>query len=91
MEAGNPGKYFINPSEKLMNMASEWISLEHEDGIEMIFYRAAFQGIPILGNIYYNQAIGDYENMDDECSYIMNTDYLDARKIKGEVTDGFYK
>ncbi|KAI3855485.1 hypothetical protein MKX03_004342 [Papaver bracteatum] len=91
MEAGNPGKYFINPSEKLMDMASEWIALEHEDDIEMIFYRAYFKGIPILGKIYYNQASGDCENKDDECSFIMNTDYLDGKQIKGEVTDGFYK
>ncbi|RZC62484.1 hypothetical protein C5167_024231 [Papaver somniferum] len=91
MEAGNPGKYYINPSEKLMSKVSDWEVVEHEDAIEMIFYRAGFKGIPILGKIYYDQAIGDCENKDDECSYIMNTDYLDGKKLNGEVTDGFYK
>ncbi|KAI3960232.1 hypothetical protein MKW98_016956 [Papaver atlanticum] len=87
MEAGNPGKYYINPSEKLMNMASEWRAVEHEDGIEMIFNRAAFKDIVIFGRYYNNQAIGDSENKDDDCSYIMNTDFLDIKKIKCEIKD----
>ncbi|RZC88441.1 hypothetical protein C5167_016245 [Papaver somniferum] len=91
MKAGNLGKYYINPSEKMMNMESEWIALEHEDGIEVIFYRDAFKGNPISGKIYYNQAIGDSENKDDvEYSYIMNTDYLDAKQLKGEISEGYY-
>ncbi|KAI3960268.1 hypothetical protein MKW98_016992 [Papaver atlanticum] len=88
--AGNPGKYYINPSEKLMSMASEWRVVEHEDGIEMIFNRAAFKGIVIFGTYYNNQAIGDSENMDDDYrvyGYIMNTDFLDVKKIKCEVQD----
>ncbi|KAI3960226.1 hypothetical protein MKW98_016950 [Papaver atlanticum] len=42
MEAGTPGKYYINPSEKLMSKASDWKVLEHEDAIEMIFNQDAF-------------------------------------------------
>ncbi|KAI3855489.1 hypothetical protein MKX03_004346 [Papaver bracteatum] len=87
IEAGNPGKYYINPSEKLMSMASEWKVVEHEDGIGIIFNRAAFKDIVIYGKYYNNQAIGDSENMDDDCSYIMNTDFLDIKKIKCEIKD----
>ncbi|RZC62473.1 hypothetical protein C5167_024225 [Papaver somniferum] len=85
MEAGNPGKYYINPSEKLISKASHWKFVEHEDGIELIFNEAAFEGVLLFGKRYNNQAIGDYENKDDECSFIMNTDYLDARKIDYEL------
>ncbi|RZC62476.1 hypothetical protein C5167_024228 [Papaver somniferum] len=91
MEAGDPGKYYINPSEKLMSKASDWKIVEHEDSIELIFDDAAFGDIPVFGRIYNYQAIGDSENKDDEYGYIMNTDYLHARKVDGEQKDGFTK
>ncbi|KAI3865163.1 hypothetical protein MKX03_016103 [Papaver bracteatum] len=85
MEAGNPGKYYINPSEKLMSKASDWKVVENEDGIELILNEAAFKCVLVFGKRYNNQAIGDSENKEDECSFIMNTDYLDARKIDYEL------
>ncbi|KAI3960220.1 hypothetical protein MKW98_016944 [Papaver atlanticum] len=91
MKAGNPGKYYINPSEKLMSLASHWKVVEHEDAIELIFDEAVFGDIPLFGRCYNNQAIGDSENNYDKYGYIMNTDHLDARKMDYEIKDGFSK
>ncbi|RZC62485.1 hypothetical protein C5167_024230 [Papaver somniferum] len=82
MEAGNPGKYYINPSEKLMSVASKWRVVEHEDWVEVIFNRAALEDVyPIIIRRYNNQAIGDSGNKDDDYSFIVNTDFLN---LKGE-------
>ncbi|KAI3960265.1 hypothetical protein MKW98_016989 [Papaver atlanticum] len=94
MEAGNPGRYYINPSEKLMSMAPDWKVVEHEDAIELIsnrviFDEAVFGDIVIYARFYKNQTIGDSENKDDEYGFIMNTDFLEARKLDAEIKDGF--
>ncbi|KAI3960267.1 hypothetical protein MKW98_016991 [Papaver atlanticum] len=44
VEAGTPGDYYINPSEKLMTKTSDGSVVEHEDYIETIFNMAAFKG-----------------------------------------------
>ncbi|KAI3847860.1 hypothetical protein MKX03_003010 [Papaver bracteatum] len=44
VEAGTPGDYYINPSEKLMTKTGDWSVVEHEDYIETIFNMAAFKG-----------------------------------------------
>ncbi|RZC68950.1 hypothetical protein C5167_032027 [Papaver somniferum] len=91
MEAGDPGKYYINPSEKLMSKASGWRVVEYEDSIEVIFDDAALGKSPVFARCYNYQAIGDSVNKDDEFGFIMNTDYLDARKLNIEMKDGFTK
>ncbi|KAI3865162.1 hypothetical protein MKX03_016102 [Papaver bracteatum] len=91
MEAGNPGKYYINPSQKLMSKASEWRVIEHEDGIELIFNLDAFGDSTIFGKRYNYQAIGDCENKDDYYSYIVNTDFLNDKEANREIKDGFSK
>ncbi|RZC62474.1 hypothetical protein C5167_024227 [Papaver somniferum] len=48
MKAGTPGKYYINPSPKLMSGASQWRVVEHEDGIETIFNKGAFDDVTIF-------------------------------------------
>ncbi|KAI3960224.1 hypothetical protein MKW98_016948 [Papaver atlanticum] len=88
MKAGTPGKYHINPSPKLMSRASQWRVVEHDDGIETIFYKGAFDDVTIYIKGYYNQAVGDCENKDDDYSYIVNTDYLNHREAKAEKKDG---
>ncbi|KAI3960227.1 hypothetical protein MKW98_016951 [Papaver atlanticum] len=85
MEAGTPGKYYINPSPKLMSRASEWKVVEHEDAIETIFNKGAF--VPLGIKMYKNQAYGDCENEDDDYSFIVNTDFLDVKKIDAEKKD----
>ncbi|KAI3865164.1 hypothetical protein MKX03_016104 [Papaver bracteatum] len=87
MEAGTPGKYYINPSPKLMSRASYWRVVEHEDGVELTFNKGAFDGVLYVKG-YYNQAVGDCENKDDDFSYIVNTDYLNHREVKAEKKDG---
>ncbi|KAI3865169.1 hypothetical protein MKX03_016109 [Papaver bracteatum] len=91
MEAGDPGKYYINPSEKLMRKASGWRVLEHEDSIEVIFDDDVFGKIPVAARCYNYQAIGDYVNKYDEFGFIMKTDYLDAKKLYIEMKEGFSK
>ncbi|MCL7024725.1 hypothetical protein MKW94_022520 [Papaver nudicaule] len=91
VEAGTPGRYYLNPSEKLMNKAPDWTAVEHEDRIEMRTNRAAFKDIPIAGQVYCNQAYGDCENKDDYYSYVMNTDFLDVKGIFAETKDGVTK
>ncbi|KAI3960230.1 hypothetical protein MKW98_016954 [Papaver atlanticum] len=91
VKAGTPGRYYINPSEKLMSRTSEWGVVEREDGIELIFNESVFGDIPFFGKIYYNQAIGDAEKKDDDYSYIMNTDFLDVKKMICEIRDGVSK
>ncbi|RZC68953.1 hypothetical protein C5167_034433 [Papaver somniferum] len=66
VKAGTSGRYYINPSEKLMSRTSEWGVVEREDGIELIFNESVFGDIPFFGKIYNNQAIGDAENKDDD-------------------------
>ncbi|KAI3901793.1 hypothetical protein MKW98_013908 [Papaver atlanticum] len=90
MGAGNPGKYYIKPSKKLMSMAPEWRVVEHEDGIETITNRAAFKGNPIFIRFFSNnQAIGaDGEYKDDDFSYIVNTDLLNDKQLRAETEDG---
>ncbi|KAI3917276.1 hypothetical protein MKX01_000053 [Papaver californicum] len=88
MEAGTPGKYYINPSEKLMSLASEWKVVEHEDAIETIFNKATFEDLHLRVKRYKNQAYGDCENMDDDYSFIVNTDYLNIKEMNGEVKGG---
>ncbi|MCL7039931.1 hypothetical protein MKW94_006994 [Papaver nudicaule] len=88
VEAGTPGRYYLNPSEKLMSKAPDWSAVEHEDCIETRTNRAAFKDIPIAGKRYNSQAYGDSENKDDDYSYIMNTDFLDINRIKAEMKDG---
>ncbi|KAI3917274.1 hypothetical protein MKX01_000051 [Papaver californicum] len=65
MEAGNPAMYYINPSEKLMSISSEWRAYKHIINIQA-----------------YN---------DDDYIYIMNTDFLDVKKMTGEIKDEFSK
>ncbi|KAI3865167.1 hypothetical protein MKX03_016107 [Papaver bracteatum] len=91
MEAGTPGKYYINPSPKLMSKASDWKVVEHEDAIEMIFNQDAFGNNPIAGKFYNCQAIGDSENKDDDYSYIVNTDFLNFKEADGEFKNGIAK
>ncbi|KAI3972969.1 hypothetical protein MKX01_019627 [Papaver californicum] len=76
MEAENPGKYYISPSEKLMN------------ALETIFNGAAFKDIPLCEKRYKNQAYGNCGNMDDDYSYIVNTDFLNVKEMNGEIKDG---
>ncbi|KAI3960234.1 hypothetical protein MKW98_016958 [Papaver atlanticum] len=92
MEAGNPGKYYINPSEKLMSVASKWRVIEHEDCVEVIFNRAALEdAYPIIIRRYNNQAIGDSENKDDDYSFIVNTDFLNLKEADSEMKDDVSK
>ncbi|KAI3953090.1 hypothetical protein MKW98_020285 [Papaver atlanticum] len=93
VEAGNPGDYYINPSEKLMTKTSDWSAVEHEDYIETIFNMAAFKGPGelVYGKRYKNQAIGDSVNKDDNCGYILNSDFIDFNGIDGEIKDGLTK
>ncbi|KAI3855483.1 hypothetical protein MKX03_004340 [Papaver bracteatum] len=91
VKAGTPGRYYINPSEKLMSRTSEWGVVEREDGIELIFNESVFGDIPFFGKIYYNQSFGDSENKDVDYSYIMNTDFLDVKKMICEIRDGVSK
>ncbi|KAI3960236.1 hypothetical protein MKW98_016960 [Papaver atlanticum] len=91
VEAGTPGDYYINPSEKLMSVASEWRAVEHEDAIELIFDENASMGFPIFIRFSDTQAIGDSENKEDVYSYIVNTDFLDVNKMDGEFRDGVTK
>ncbi|KAI3980247.1 hypothetical protein MKX01_003259 [Papaver californicum] len=79
MRGGNPGKYYINPSEKLMSMTPEWRVVEHEDGIEMITNMAFFSNNQAIQFFLNNQAIGDCEYKDDDFSYIVNTYFLNDK------------
>ncbi|MCL7039192.1 hypothetical protein MKW94_015476 [Papaver nudicaule] len=88
VEAGTPGRYYLNPSEKLMSKTPDWSAVEHEDCIETRTNRAALKDIPIAGKRYNNQVYGDSENKDDDYSYIMNTDFLYVNRIKAEMKDG---
>ncbi|KAI3855508.1 hypothetical protein MKX03_004365 [Papaver bracteatum] len=90
MEVGNPGKYYINPSPKLMSRASHWTVVQHEDGVELTFNKGAFDDVLIF-KIYYNKAVGDCENKDYDFSYtikIVNTDFLNHMELKAEMKDG---
>ncbi|KAI3960225.1 hypothetical protein MKW98_016949 [Papaver atlanticum] len=89
MEAGTPGKYYINPSPKLMSKASEWRVVEHEDSVEMIFNKGAFGDNPIAGRFYYDQATGDSENKDDYYSFFVNSDFLNFKEVTCEFKDDF--
>ncbi|MCL7024724.1 hypothetical protein MKW94_022519 [Papaver nudicaule] len=92
MEAGTPGKYYINPSEKLMSKAPDWTAVEHEDYIETRTNRAAFnKDIIVFMKRYCNQAVDDCENKDDEFSYILNMDFLNVMEMKAEMKDGITK
>ncbi|KAI3855482.1 hypothetical protein MKX03_004339 [Papaver bracteatum] len=91
MEYGTPGKYYINPSPKLMSNASDWKVIEHEDAIEMIFNQDAFVNIPIAGRFYYDQATGDSENKDDYYSFFVNSDFLNFKEVTAEFKDDFLK
>ncbi|KAI3865166.1 hypothetical protein MKX03_016106 [Papaver bracteatum] len=89
MEAGDPGKYYINPSEKLMSIASEWRVVEHEDSIEFIINKGASGGNPIAGRFYYDQAADDSENEDDYYSFFINSDFLKFKETTAEFKDDF--
>ncbi|MCL7039911.1 hypothetical protein MKW94_016737 [Papaver nudicaule] len=91
MEAGTPGRYYINPSEKLISKAPHWSAVEHEDCIEVRSNRAAFKDIIIFVKTYNNQAIGDSDNKDDNYNFILNTDFLDVKEVKDEFKDGITK
>ncbi|RZC62479.1 hypothetical protein C5167_024248 [Papaver somniferum] len=94
VKAGTPKDYYMNPSERLMAKKSGWSVVEHEDYIETIFDMSAFnykEGEIIYAKGYNCQAIGDSVNKDDDCGYIMNSDFIDLKGIDGEMKDGLTK
>ncbi|MCL7040484.1 hypothetical protein MKW94_004062 [Papaver nudicaule] len=91
VEAGSPGDYYINPSEKLMSRTSEWSAVEHEDCIEITFNKDGFKDTNVYLRGYINKTIFDCENKMDEFNLIVNTDLLDHKGVKMEVKDGVQK
>ncbi|RZC68952.1 hypothetical protein C5167_034434 [Papaver somniferum] len=93
VKAGTPGDYYINPSEKLMTKTPDWSAVEHEDYIETTFNMAAFKGPGefVCFRKYNNQAVGDSVNKAEDCSYILNSDFIDFNGMDGEVKDGLHK
>ncbi|RZC68948.1 hypothetical protein C5167_032028 [Papaver somniferum] len=83
---GTPEKYYINPSLKLISRTSHWRVVDYEDGVDLTFNKGALDDV-LLFKVYYNQAVGDCENKDDDFSYIVNTDYLNHREVKAEIKD----
>ncbi|KAI3855491.1 hypothetical protein MKX03_004348 [Papaver bracteatum] len=90
MEAGTPGDYYINPSKKLMSKASDWKAVEHEDHVETRTNMAAFDtNNSVFMKRYNNQAVdGHIQNEDEYFSYIVNSDFLNLKEMRGEVKDG---